>query len=258
MPIRRFAVPLALISLLAVAAPAQTPNAKDNSPELANLAPSHGIALWWHQFLANQLGSLLVAEDVPEGAEVFRKAREHFRKEFNLQPAERLRLAELLRTPFGRGNKTAEEAAKNPQPDEEAVKVKEAQILAGLPAILTDQQLRRFTELHCQIEGMRILRLSKYASTIGLRNDQKSKIEKLASDYQAKSYDHHRDIFSSRSPQQAAPSVRKLNLLSKELDAQILDVLTAEQRSKWTAMVGKLFEWRPVLNVLAYEPLPDP
>jgi hypothetical protein len=175
-----------------------------------------------------------------------------------VQPAQRSKLADLWATAYdvetNRDNKVAKKATPSV---EELIEAGEARMLARLPAQVTDGQLNRFTELYCQIEGLAVLRLPMYASRTGLSEGQRSKIEGFVSHYRDRSREHHQFIFSSKSRQEAAPAVQKLAALSTELDSKILDVLNVKQRSEWTKLAGKRYDWRPVLKVLAYYPVGD-
>ncbi|MBX7132023.1 MAG: hypothetical protein K1X67_05015 [Fimbriimonadaceae bacterium] len=108
-----------------------------------------------------------------------------------------------------------------------------------LKAILNASQLARFEQLQLQARGPMAIMEPETAKKLGLTEKQKTQV---------------RDIFqSSRRPQppQSKPGERPdfekmqkdIAKYRNELNAKLLGVLTADQRKKWSSMIGKPFKF---------------
>lgn len=112
-------------------------------------------------------------------------------------------------------------------------------LLAALPLVLSNKQMKRFEELSCQMSGPMALRLQHYSVRLQLSEAQRARIANLVDIYSDKVRPLQRVAFSTGS----ADNTTKLKAMACELDEKILALLTESQRMKWTDCLGKRFDW---------------
>ncbi len=187
-------------------------------PELTAIPEYHGIALWW----ANSLSDVLINDQHGE-------ATKRLRQELKVSPDQAARLAASWK--------------KREAPRDESFAAQETAVLAFLQEGLTKEQFSRFEELHCQIEGLMILRHERYASRVGLSDSQRTAVQKLGQEYTGKASGYVRALFVGRSDDGGARIVKRLNILARNLDNRILELLSDKQRETWVRMAGEKYDW---------------
>lgn len=120
--------------------------------------------------------------------------------------------------------------------------LKERTLLAQLPKALTALQVKRFQGLHCQYEGLMVLRHHHYAKMLALGDHQKVAIAALVNFNHDRALALQRAIFVSRG-KEAVPLHTDLIALSWKLDSQIVDVLSPRQRQQWIDLLGAPLKW---------------
>jgi hypothetical protein len=229
-------MPIAVLSLVFASLAQAETNAQAVDAELSNIPEWHGIALWSHDNLGWTLVNGMVAKGQGKGGA-------QLRLELKLTSDQRSSLKELLAKPFKSAEK---DRTSSPEQFFESC---ETAVQEGLPAILTKPQLARFEELLCQIEGLAILRIEKYASRMGLTDDQQTEIKALLAKYREKARQQHGAIFTARNSVDARPYRDALKSLANELDLKILELLSEKQRVAWIGFVGARFDWDDVIGV---------
>ena len=226
----------------------QDPKGATSDPELANIPAIHGIAISWGSPV---LTETLVQAMLPRDGTG--KDDDSLRKELRLKDHQLTKLRDLL----DRACDAAEAEDKDKLAPDRFFEIQEAKLLEGLPDVLTKPQMKRFEELHCQIEGLAILRVSAYGTRIGLSDDQRTKIRSMVAEFQKKADVHHGGIFSSRAGDDALRiNTESLRSLAQGLDLKILRLLTARQKAAWKELVGETFKWEAILEPL--DKRPDP
>ena len=110
-------------------------------------------------------------------------------------------------------------------------------------AVLDDKQKTRIEQIKLQLSGARILMDSKFQKKLGLKVAQKKKIEELKQAQQ----DAMQEIFQKmRNQEIERDEVRSLmEKNNKIMDAELLKILTAEQKKKFDGMKGPEFKADP-------------
>lgn len=103
-------------------------------------------------------------------------------------------------------------------------------------AILTADQLIRLNELLLQLQGAAALRRSDIAERLGLTQKQKDRIRRIQESSQP-----FGGTLSSKSEEERRKIYSELRERNKKLAAEMLAVLSDEQRSKFAAMKGVPF-----------------
>ena len=112
----------------------------------------------------------------------------------------------------------------------------------AIEGILTADQKMRVKQIQLQADGVRAFADEEVASQLNLNETQKNKIKGIGEDYRK----DVGELFGRRGggfdQEKAAENAKKREKLSKAAMADIEDVLTDEQRSKWKTMVGAPFD----------------
>jgi hypothetical protein len=125
---------------------------------------------------------------------------------------------------------------------------------AALLKLLDEKQNRRMGELQLQRVGITALTRPEVAAKLGLNDEQREKLTKLAEDYRrvppfGPGFDRGPGTAPADAPA-AAPRGRRgpgvaarVRETREQLAAEMLAILTAEQKTKWEAMRGARFEF---------------
>lgn len=111
--------------------------------------------------------------------------------------------------------------------------------------ILDPAQRKRLRELELQQEGPRALLDPAFAAELRLSNTQNAKLRTLVS----KERDKLRELASAQpanqepSPEERAKITKQVEEIRKETDAELLKVLSAEQRTRFTVLQGQPFKF---------------
>lgn len=112
----------------------------------------------------------------------------------------------------------------------------------AIEGILTADQKKRAKEIQLQVDGIRAFSDDEVAAQLNLNDSQKSKIKGITDDYSKDA----RELFGRGGggfdKEKAAENAKKREKLNKAAMADIEDVLSDEQRSKWKTMVGAPFD----------------
>lgn len=122
-------------------------------------------------------------------------------------------------------------------------KIEEIQNKA-VASILDQTQLKRFKQLELQRAGAMALMRPAVAKELGLTEQQQAKLREL----QQKQMEDMRALFQGGGFQNMTPEERqqlgqKMQEMRKKAEEAALGVLTAEQKAKWTEMIGKPFKF---------------
>jgi Spy/CpxP family protein refolding chaperone len=109
----------------------------------------------------------------------------------------------------------------------------------AIEGILTADQKKRAKEIQLQVDGIRAFADDEVAAQLNLNETQKNKIKGIGEDYRK---DVGELFGRGGDREKAAENAKKREKLSKAAMADIEDVLTDEQRSKWKTMVGAPFD----------------
>lgn len=123
----------------------------------------------------------------------------------------------------------------------------------ALKAILNDQQFARYNELRLQRQGVMALTRSEVADKLGLTADQKAKLDELRPNRGGPGAGGPGGPGAGRPNRDNAgqggqrPDFQALMAEARERrekqEAEILAVLTPEQKAQWETMLGKKFEF---------------
>lgn len=128
-------------------------------------------------------------------------------------------------------NLSEEERAKR---REESNKKREAlgkELVQKIEAVLLPHQMERLNEISIQVRGTRALRDDDVAQALGLKPDQKEKLEAIPQEVFARNREGGQDGNRERFAE-----------AGKEIEEKSLAVLTAEQKEKFEKMKGKPFD----------------
>lgn len=117
---------------------------------------------------------------------------------------------------------------------------KKADEMIGM--VLDPKQLDRLNELRLQREGASSLGRAEVADKVGLKNDQRAKVRKILDDLDAANQGLFRNMRDLPREEQRQ-AFTKLREQREKADADILGVLTAEQKEVWGKLQGKKFEF---------------
>lgn len=105
--------------------------------------------------------------------------------------------------------------------------------------VLTTEQKNRLDQISLQLRGIRAVADPEYASKLGISDDQKQKITDI---YEAQR-EMMGELFSrDQSREEREKNREKMDELRAETDKAVMDVLTADQRTKFEASQGAKFE----------------
>ena len=110
----------------------------------------------------------------------------------------------------------------------------------AVEGILNADQLKRLGQICLQKQGMRALDSAtpegtRIAEDLGLKEDQQARINRIIKD----ANNWIRDARRGRDFSEEAN--KKVQEIDRELNAEVLAVLTSEQKTKWKEMTGKPF-----------------
>lgn len=152
------------------------------------------------------------------------------------------------RTEMGDGG--GREAFRNLSDTERAAKMKElqakgAEVQAKIVAkyqpqvkeILTPAQFERAQQIYWQTSTVQALNDPELVRALEVTKEQQDKIAAVGKEFDEK----RRELFSA-GPGQGGGGFEKMAELNKERDTKVIDVLTAEQKEKFTKLKGKEFD----------------
>ena len=154
---------------------------------------------------------------------------------------------EKLRASFGGGSReefqalSPEEREKRMAEGRKKMEESGKETDAKLATILDAKQQQRLKELRLQREGVGALGKPEVAKELGLSQEQNDKIHKIQEDA--------RPDFGALAGLREAPEEQRTKVIAEmrakreKADADILGVLTAEQKTKFEAMKGKAFNF---------------
>jgi len=109
---------------------------------------------------------------------------------------------------------------------------------AQIEKVLMPDQIERLRQIAIQIRGVRALEDQEVQSELGLTQEQKDKMKAIRELGMRKG----RELFAPKG-EQGRPDMREafqaMQKLQKELNQQVMDVLTPEQKQRFTEMQGK-------------------
>lgn len=161
--------------------------------------------------------------------------REDVRKELGLTDKQveslRTKLRELMPQPGPNGDR--------PQVNPEEIAKKTE---AAIKSVLTPAQQKRLQELQLQRTGPSALADKTIAAKVGISEETRAKIEKMVQDHRQKV----RQQFSSQpsSQEEAQKRQEEMRKSREKLQADILALLTPDQKAKWESLLGKPFEFQ--------------
>ncbi len=124
-------------------------------------------------------------------------------------------------------------------------KVKEVYMVFGqqIDDILTDDQKTRIDQILFQRHGVHGLRMSEYQAKLGLSKEQSESMNKFFSDGFAKMRKLTSE--SNRTKPFDAEKHRQKSLeLRRQIEKEVFDVLTDEQKTKFKELSGEPFKWK--------------
>jgi hypothetical protein len=123
-------------------------------------------------------------------------------------------------------------------------KVQEIQLKA-VSDILDQNQLKRFKQLELQRAGASALLQPAVAKELGLTDEQKAKLRELRQQQmnEMRSMFQNAGGMRNMTQEERQQRMKQMQDLRKKNDEAMLNVLTAEQKAKWTSMVGKPFKF---------------
>ena len=107
-----------------------------------------------------------------------------------------------------------------------------------LNALLTEVQVKRLNEIMLQVQGVQTLSTDSIAKRFKITDSQRQKIREALTSASSK----RRELFQNFRDLSREERREKTNQLTKETNASILDVLTAEQKSEFEKAQGEKFE----------------
>lgn len=105
-----------------------------------------------------------------------------------------------------------------------------------LDKVLLPHQMDRLQQVQVQARGTEALRDAKVAADLGLSKDQQDKLTALADGFGPKI----REVFTNR--EEGVDMRTKITEMRKELETQMLDVLTPSQRDQFAKLKGEAFD----------------
>jgi len=133
----------------------------------------------------------------------------------------------------------------SPEEREKAMaKVQELQLKA-VSDILDQNQLKRFKQLELQRTGASALLQPAVAKELGLTDAQKAKLRDLRQQQMAdmRSMFQNAGDMRNMTQEERQQRMKQMQDLRKKNDEAMLNVLTAEQKAKWTSMLGTPFKF---------------
>ncbi len=169
---------------------------------------------------------------------------EPVRKEIELMPDQEealTKLRESASSGFDRSvdirSMSEDDRAKFFAEAQEKRKKMETEMREKLEEVLLPEQLERLEQISVQVRGAGALADPELAAKLNVTEDQKTKMEEV----RTKSGERMREVFSSGGGDR--DKMREaFTKMRKEIDDEVLAVLTAEQRKEFEEMKGKPFE----------------
>ena len=107
-----------------------------------------------------------------------------------------------------------------------------------LKELLSADQMKRLRQIQVQEQGASSLTSADVAKELALTDDQKKKLEEVQAEYGRK----QRELFAGGGGGDQQERFAKFRELSSTRDKQALEVLTAEQKTKYEALKGSAFD----------------
>lgn len=112
-----------------------------------------------------------------------------------------------------------------------------------LPTILSEDQMKRLTEISLQVQGVRALSDPEFTARLKLTDEQKGQIQAARRESSEESREKMRELFQGDFAEGNRDGMReKFEAIRKEADAKVLAVLTKEQQEQFEDMKGKSFD----------------
>jgi hypothetical protein len=103
-----------------------------------------------------------------------------------------------------------------------------------IKSVLSSAQFSRYQQLNLQMQGVRSMMRPEVSEQLGLSDDQ---LDKIAAVFKANRPPRPRQDSNPQDMRKQMDSMRA------KVEAQVLAVLTSDQKSKWSAMLGKHFDF---------------
>jgi hypothetical protein len=110
---------------------------------------------------------------------------------------------------------------------------------AKIQKILTESQYKRYQELSLQLQGAGAISRPEIAQKLGLTEDQIKQVR----DIQTNDRPPRPEGGQNDGPPDFKQMQEQMKKHRQEIEAKILAVLTASQKSEWQAMLGKPFKF---------------
>jgi hypothetical protein len=127
----------------------------------------------------------------------------------------------------------------------EAMRAKQEEVFRGteekLSKILDEKQLARFKELRLQRQGVGALMRPELAKQLELSEEQQDKIRKIQEG--ARPEGRGPGNFQEMSEEERREFFTQMRERREKADAEILAVLTDEQKTKWNELQGEKFDF---------------
>lgn len=108
---------------------------------------------------------------------------------------------------------------------------------AKLDAVLNDEQRLRMKQLWYQRNGYFVLQLSEPAAELKLTDEQASQVATICSDKDSAAM----ELISGGKV--GSNIIKKMKAVAKEYEVKIAAILTEEQKTAWTTLIGKPFRF---------------
>ncbi len=112
-----------------------------------------------------------------------------------------------------------------------------------LEEVLLPQQMKRMKEIVLQIQGVRALSNQDVIEQLGISSEQEEQFQEMRESVQGEMRGKIRELFAGGGAREGMRE--KMMELRKEMENQVLDVLTSDQKSQFEEMKGELFEMPP-------------
>jgi len=123
--------------------------------------------------------------------------------------------------------------------DEQSAKIPGA-VMKALAEVLTPEQLTRLRQIELQQKGSNAFTDAKVQADLKLSGDQKEAIKNVLEESQKSMRELFKELQGGGGNFQGVQE--KMGALRKETSDKILDVLSADQKKNWTAMLGDDFK----------------
>ena len=114
--------------------------------------------------------------------------------------------------------------------------------LPKLKAVLTADQFTRLQQINWQAMGAAALSEPEIVKALPISTEQQNKIKALSSDFDTKQRELFTAAFSGGGGGDREAMQENMQTLAKERETKTLEVLTADQKTKFDTLKGKAFD----------------